>query len=132
MMGAGRDDPPDSNGRELYAVIGNAPRGLDRNAALIGRVLQGMEPLSTVPRGSGGMGFHTPAGPPAALTAPRVAADVPAAERSSLDGTFHTLLAQRRERHDPGSNSTPSVVVFACPGGLAQHTDALADYLPKR
>ena len=41
MVGAGRDDPAESDGAEMYAVIGNAPRQLDRNVALVGRVLQG-------------------------------------------------------------------------------------------
>jgi peptidylprolyl isomerase len=59
-VGAGRDDPPESDGTELYAVIGHAPRQLDRNVALVGRVLQGIELLSSLPRGSGEMGFYVP------------------------------------------------------------------------
>src|SRR6266850_658883 len=47
MVGAGRDNAVDSgNGAELYAVIGNAPRLLDRNVTLVGRVVQGIELLS--------------------------------------------------------------------------------------
>ena len=42
MVGAGRDNAPDSGGgTELYAVIGHAPRQLDRNvieAFQLGRV----------------------------------------------------------------------------------------------
>src|SRR5262249_42101769 len=37
-VGAGRDNPAESDGSELYAVIGHAPRQLDRNVALVGRV----------------------------------------------------------------------------------------------
>ena len=41
MVGAGRDNAPDSGGgTELYAVIGHAPRQLDRNVTLLGRVVQ--------------------------------------------------------------------------------------------
>ena len=37
MVGAGRSNEMDSgNGAELYVVIGNAPRQLDRNIALVG------------------------------------------------------------------------------------------------
>ena len=44
MVGAGRDNAPDSgSGVELYAVTGQAPRQLDRNITLVGRVVQGME-----------------------------------------------------------------------------------------
>jgi len=53
MVGAGRDDDADSGGgTELYAVIGHAPRHLDRNVTLLGRVLQGMEWLASLPRGA--------------------------------------------------------------------------------
>ena len=39
MVGAGRDDAADSGGgTELYVVIGHAPRHLDRNVTLLGRV----------------------------------------------------------------------------------------------
>ncbi len=54
MVGVGRGNAPDSgDGGELYAVIGHAPRHLDRNIAVIGRVIEGIEHLSSLPRGSG-------------------------------------------------------------------------------
>ena len=34
MVGVGRDDPPESDGTEMYAVIGHAPRQLDHAVAL--------------------------------------------------------------------------------------------------
>ena len=59
MVGVGRDNRPESgNGAEIYVVIGHAPRHLDRNVALIGRVIDGMEALTTLPRGSGPLGFY--------------------------------------------------------------------------
>jgi peptidylprolyl isomerase len=106
MVGAGRDDPAESDGTEMYAVIGNAPRQLDRNVALFGRVLQGMELLSTLPRGSGEMGFYVASEPPVPIKSMRLAADVPAADRTPIEvlrtesATFHAVLAQRRERHE--------------------------------
>ena len=52
-LGAGRDMAADSsNGTELYVVTGQSPRQLDRNITQVGRVLQGMELLSVVPRGT--------------------------------------------------------------------------------
>jgi peptidylprolyl isomerase len=113
MVGAGRDDPPESDGSELYAVIGHAPRQLDRNVALVGRVLRGMELLSSLPRGSGEMGFYTPAEPTAPILSVRIAADVPAAERTPIEvlrtnsPTFRAVLAQRRERHEPWFKFSP-------------------------
>jgi len=59
MVGAGRNLPPDTGtGAELYAVIGHGPRHLDRNIALVGRVVEGMEHLSALPRGTGALGFY--------------------------------------------------------------------------
>ena len=52
MVGAGRDNDVDSGGgTELYVVIGQAPRHLDRNVTLFGRVLEGMELLSVLAEG---------------------------------------------------------------------------------
>jgi peptidylprolyl isomerase len=59
MVGVGRDLSPNTgSGAELYVVIGHAPRHLDRNIALVGRVIEGIELLSSLPRGHGGLGFY--------------------------------------------------------------------------
>jgi cyclophilin family peptidyl-prolyl cis-trans isomerase len=59
MVGVGRDMPPSTgSGAELYVVIGHAPRHLDRNIALVGRVIEGIEHLSSLPRGTGALGFY--------------------------------------------------------------------------
>lgn len=71
MVGVGRDTAPDSgNGGELYTVIGHAPRNLDRNVTLVGRVVEGIERLSSLPRGTEALGFYaTPAERTPILTA---------------------------------------------------------------
>jgi peptidylprolyl isomerase len=113
MVGAGRDDPPDSDGTEMYAVIGHAPRQLDRNVALVGRVLKGMDLLSSLPRGSGEMGFYVPSEPTAPIRSVRIAADVPKADRTPIEvlrtnsATFHAVLEQRRQRHEPWFKFSP-------------------------
>ncbi len=59
MVGVGRNLSPDTGtGAELYTVIGHAPRHLDRNIALVGRVISGIENLSSLPRGTGALGFY--------------------------------------------------------------------------
>ena len=59
MVGVGRNYSPDTgSGAELYTVIGHAPRHLDRNIALVGRIIAGMEHLSSLPRGKGELGFY--------------------------------------------------------------------------
>lgn len=106
MVGVGRDDPAESPGTEMYAVIGHAPRQLDRNVSLVGRVLKGMELLASLPRGSGDMGFYASSEPPVPIRSMRVAADLPQAERTPLEvlrtdsATFRSLLEQRRNRRD--------------------------------
>jgi peptidylprolyl isomerase len=116
MVGAGRDDLAESTGAELYAVIGNAPRQLDRNVALVGRILKGMELLSTLPRGSGEMGFYVASESPVPISSMRVAADVPEAERTAIEvlrtdsATFRSVLDQRRERHEPWFKHNPGAI----------------------
>ncbi len=107
MVGAGRGNEPESgNGAELYVVTGHAPRQLDRNIALVGRVVQGMELLSSLPRGTGPMGFHESAAQHVPIASVRVAADVPGTERARLEvlrtdtATFAALVESRRNRRD--------------------------------
>jgi peptidylprolyl isomerase len=107
MVGAGRDnDPGSGGGTELYVVIGQAPRHLDRNVTLLGRVVQGMELLSALPRGTGAMGFYEKAEQRVPIKAVRVAADVPESQRSPLEimrtdtPTFQRLVEARRNRRE--------------------------------
>ena len=72
-------------GTELYVVTGHAPRHLDRNIALVGRVVQGMSLLTVLPRGTKEMGFYEKPEQNVPIKSMRVAADVPAAERSNLE-----------------------------------------------
>ncbi len=108
MVGAGRDNAPDSGGgTELYAVIGHAPRQLDRNVTLLGRVVQGMELLSALPRGPAPMGFYDKPAQNVPIKSIRVAADLPQSERTHLEiirtdtQTFRDLIESRRNRHEP-------------------------------
>jgi peptidylprolyl isomerase len=105
MVGVGRDLDADSgSGAEMYVVIGHAPRHLDRNVALVGRVLKGMELLSGLPRGSAEMGFYTKSETALPIKSIRVAADVAVSERSDLEvirtdtATFSALVESRRNR----------------------------------
>jgi peptidylprolyl isomerase len=107
MVGAGRDTDVDSGGgAELYAVIGQAPRHLDRNVTLLGRVVAGMELLAALPRGSGPLGRYEHPEQHVPIRAVSVAADVPAAQRSELEvlrtdtPTFLAYVEARRSRHE--------------------------------
>jgi peptidylprolyl isomerase len=107
MVGAGRDIDVDSGGgTELYVVTGQAPRHLDRNVTLVGRVVQGMELLSSLPRGTGALGFYEKAEQRVPIKSIRVAADVPAAQRTELEvlrtdtPTFTAYVETRRNRRE--------------------------------
>ena len=107
MVGAGRDTPADSStGAELYVVTGQSPRQLDRNITSVGRVVQGMELLSVLPRGTGPLGFYETPEQRVAIQSIRLAADLKPAERLKLQvlrtdtPLFTALVEARRNRRD--------------------------------
>jgi peptidylprolyl isomerase len=107
MVGAGRDNDVDTGpGTEIYVVSGHSPRQLDRNVALFGRVVYGMELLAIMPRGPAPMGFYDKAEQRVPIREIRVAADVPADKRTKLEllrtdtQTFTDLIEARRNRQD--------------------------------
>jgi peptidylprolyl isomerase len=117
MVGAGRDNSPDSGGgTELYVVIGHAPRHLDRNVTLLGRVVQGMELISALPRGPAPMGFYQKPEQNVPIKSIRVAADVPESERSNVEvlrtdtETFRELIEARRNRREEWFQTQAGVV----------------------
>ena len=107
-LGVARDNTADSgSGAGLYVVIGHAPRHLDRNITLAGRVLAGIEQLSTLPRGTGPLGFYDRATERIPIRAMKLAADLPEAEREALEvfrtdtPAFERLIESRRHRREP-------------------------------
>ncbi|QBE64530.1 peptidylprolyl isomerase [Pseudoduganella lutea] len=108
MVGVGRDVDADSaNGGALYAVIGQAPRQLDRNITVVGRVVDGMPLLSVMPRGPGAMGFYEDAVQRVTIKSVKLAADVPEAQRSKLEvmrtasASFKAVAEASRNRGGP-------------------------------
>ena len=106
-VGVARGNEQDSgNGSGLYVIISHAPRHLDRNIAVVGRVVQGMEKLSVMPRGTGPLGFYEKPEQRTPISAVRLAADVPAGERTSLEvlrsdsPSFAAVTEARRNRRD--------------------------------
>lgn len=94
MVGVGRNMPPDTgSGAELYVVIGHAPRQLDRNIALIGRVIEGIEHLSSLPRGTGEMGFYQTAGERVPIQSMRLGNEVAGLPRYEYLSTGSTSFA---------------------------------------
>jgi peptidylprolyl isomerase len=84
-VGVGRDLAPDTGtGGELYAVIGHAPRHLDRNIAVVGRVIEGMDLLTARKRGGEALGFIKDPKEHVPIARIRLAADIPAGERPAM------------------------------------------------
>ena len=85
-VGVGRGLSPDAGtGAELYTVIGHAPRHLDRNIAVVGRVIEGIEHLSTLPRGTEALGFYATPAERTPIAAIRLASELPAAEQPRFE-----------------------------------------------
>ncbi|MHA4836598.1 peptidylprolyl isomerase [Sphingopyxis sp. MSC1_008] len=107
-VGVGRNMSPDTgSGAELYAVIGHAPRHLDRNIAVVGRVVSGIEHLSSLPRGTGALGFYEDATERVGITSIRVATELPTADQprfeylSTESDSFARYADARQNRRDP-------------------------------
>jgi peptidylprolyl isomerase len=107
-VGVGRDNAPESGlGNELYVVIGQSPRQLDQNVAVVGKVWRGMELLASLPRGTGdGLGMYEKPEQRVPIKSIRLASEVPAAERTNLEvlrddrPVFAQFVEARRNRSD--------------------------------
>ncbi|MEO7066445.1 MAG: peptidylprolyl isomerase [Rhodanobacter sp.] len=106
-VGVARDVGPETgNGSALYVVIGQAPRRLDRNLAVAGRVLEGMPLLSSLTRGDGPMGFYAKAEQRTPIVSVRLASELAPAQRHPVQvlrtdsATFAALVESKRNRRD--------------------------------
>lgn len=105
IVGVGRNLSPDTgSGAELYTVIGHAPRHLDRNIAVVGRVIEGIEHLSSLPRGTEALGFYKTAEERVPIQSVRLGGEVaglPAYEFLSTEsGSFAQYADARANRRD--------------------------------
>ncbi|MBC7158532.1 MAG: peptidylprolyl isomerase [Porphyrobacter sp.] len=106
-VGVARDLSPDTGtGAELYAVIGHAPRQLDRNIAVVGRVIEGIEHLATLPRGTGEAGVYADPAQRVPIVSVRLGNELPATERPAFEylatdsDSFARYLQLRANRSD--------------------------------
>jgi len=127
VLGVGRDNWPDTgSGAELYVVIGQAPRQLDRNIVALGRVLRGMELLSSLPRGPAPMGNYEKPEQRIPIKSIRLASDLPESERTAIEvlrtdtPLFARYVESRRNRRDDW---------YVAPAG---HTDVCNISIPVR
>jgi peptidylprolyl isomerase len=123
MVGVARDLAPSTgSGGDLYTVIGHAPRALDRNIAVVGRVVEGIERVSVLPRGTGDLGFYRTEGERTAIVSVRLASDLPEGERPryqyrrTANPRFAAWIAGRENRTPP---------FFTVPAGGADICNAM-------
>ena len=116
-VGVGRGLSPDTGtGAELYTVIGHAPRHLDRNIAVVGRVIEGIEHLSSLPRGTGPLGFYEDPAQRVPIVSIRLASELAQAARPRFEylatdsASFAAYADRRANREGP---------FFVVPGGGA-------------
>jgi cyclophilin family peptidyl-prolyl cis-trans isomerase len=107
MVGVGRNLSPDTgSGAELYTVIGHAPRHLDRNIAVVGRVISGIEHLASLQRGTGPLGFYEKPQERVGIASIRLGSELPAADQprfeylSTESKTFADYADARANRRD--------------------------------
>jgi cyclophilin family peptidyl-prolyl cis-trans isomerase len=85
-VGVARDVAPDTgSGSELFTPIGQAARRLDRNYTIVGRIVEGMQYLSALPRSDAPLGFYATAGERTPILSVRLASDIPAAQRPHFE-----------------------------------------------
>jgi hypothetical protein len=107
--------------------LGHAPRHLDRNITVVGRVISGMPLLSTLPRGPAPMGFYDKPEMQVPISAVKVAADVPGSRAQQVRSDAH------RQRHLPGRGRRPAQPRRPRgPRYAAGHVDLCAAPIPVR
>ncbi|MCP3734329.1 peptidylprolyl isomerase [Sphingomonas sp. RP10(2022)] len=103
MVGVARDTLPSTgSGAELFTPIGQSARRLDRNYTVVGRIVEGMQYLSALPRSEAAMGMYATAGERVPIVSVRLASDLPAGERPhfqyrSADNPRFAAAVTRRE-----------------------------------
>lgn len=107
FVGVGRDLSPDTGtGGELYGVIGHAPRHLDRNIAVVGRVVEGIERLTALPRGTEALGFYKVEAQHVPISSVMLASELVPGARPAFQmmdtssATFAAYLKGRANRND--------------------------------
>lgn len=108
-LGVSRGMEDDVTAADLYVTIGQPARHLDRQITVAGRVIAGIEHLSTLPRGTKDpLGFYDNPKDKTGIASIRVGSDVPADKQvhyqviDTTSSTFAKLVELRRNRQKGG------------------------------
>ena len=81
-VGVARDQLPDTGtGAELFTPIGQSARRLDRNYTVVGRIVEGMQIMSALPRSSAAMGVYATPSERTGIASVRLASQLPEDDR---------------------------------------------------
>jgi peptidylprolyl isomerase len=121
VIAMARNDGPDSSRTDFYFVIGQAPRYLDRNMNVFGRVIRGMDVVQKIRRGpADDNGIIQDETATSRIRGMRLASDIPKDERLSgfvMDTNskgFEKLLKNRRNRKQKFFHNKPPRVLDVC------------------
>lgn len=128
VVAMARNDDPDSSRTDLYIVIGQAPRYLDRNLNIFGRVLQGMNIVQGIVRGpeSNGGVFQDDT-TATRIRSVKLMSELPESERESVfvmdtsSQAFAELLEGRRNREQAFFKHKPPQVLDVCQVPVGAH-----------
>lgn len=121
IVAMARNESPDSSRTDFYIVIGQAPRYLDRNMNVFGRVIDGMDVVQRIRRGPpGDNGVIRVDTEMSRIRSMRLASDIDEEERldafvmDTSSAGFTELLDQRRVRRHRFFHHRPPEVLDVC------------------
>ena len=121
VVAMARDNDPNSGSTDFYIVIGQAPRYLDRNLTIFGRVIVGMDTVQKIKRGpkdNNGVILETEK--QTRINKIRMGTDVLKEERMAISvmntnhDEFKALLDSRRNRSSAFFHYQPPAVLDVC------------------
>jgi peptidylprolyl isomerase len=116
-----RNDDPNSSRTDFYIVIGQAPRYLDRNLNIFGRVIFGMDVVQRINRGPAlNNGIIEDESASTRIIGMQLASDIPEDDRlfsyvmDTNSKAFRNLLKDRRKRQQRFFDTQPPRVLDVC------------------
>ena len=121
VVAMARNEGPDTSRTDFYIVIGQAPRYLDRNMNVFGRVIHGMDAVQKIRRGKpADNGVILDDAASTRIRRMRLGSDIPdedlltALVLDSNDESFEDMLDDRRKRKQKFFHNRPPKVLDVC------------------
>lgn len=121
VVAMARNEGPDSSRTDFYIVTGQAPRYLDRNMNVFGRVIHGMDTVQKIRRGKpSDNGIISDDAAMSRIRSMWLGSDVPEDERltalvlDTSDKSFRSYLDDRRNRKQKFFHKRPPKVLDVC------------------